>query len=173
MISSTKSKISLKVEDAYPRDIGRGVVRIDFDSMDVMHASTRDIIEIKGKRKTLAVCLPLYPSDDGRGIVRADKIVQNNAQSQFGSSVYIRKVRRNISKHVTIVPLQSIPPGMERYLRDALDGVPVISGDEIAVRYFGKFVYFQVIKATPAGVISDTKTKFRIKSDDSKEKLSK
>lgn len=157
MTSPTKPEISLRVEDAYPRDIGRGLVRIDFEAMDTIHASIRDVVEIKGKRKTLAVCLPVYPSDDGKGIIRADKIVQNNAQSPNGTSATIRKVRKNVTKNVLVVPLQSIPPGMERYLRDALDGVPIMTGDEIGVRYFGKFVYFRVIKATPAGLVYDKK----------------
>jgi len=35
--------------------------RIDYDSMDSLSASTGDVIEIKGKRRTVAKCLPLYP----------------------------------------------------------------------------------------------------------------
>ena len=38
---------SLKVLEAYTRDVGRGVARIDYDSMDVLGASTGDVIEIK------------------------------------------------------------------------------------------------------------------------------
>jgi len=31
-----------------------------------------DVIELKGKRRTVAKCLPLYPSDEGKGIIRID-----------------------------------------------------------------------------------------------------
>src|ERR671910_553292 len=55
---------SLKVLEAYTRDVGRGVARIDYDSMDSLTASTGDVIEIRGKRRTVAKCLPLYPSDE-------------------------------------------------------------------------------------------------------------
>ena len=64
--------VTLKVLEAYTRDVGRGVVRIDYDAMDSLDASTGDIVEIKGKRRTVGKCLPLYPSDEGRGVIRID-----------------------------------------------------------------------------------------------------
>ena len=57
-----ESELTLKVLEAYTRDVGRGVARIDYDSMDTLNASTGDVIELKGKRRTVAKCLPLYPS---------------------------------------------------------------------------------------------------------------
>ena len=62
--------VTLKVLEAYTRDVGRGVARFDYDAMDALDASTGDIVEIKGKRRTVAKCLPLYPSDEGRGVIR-------------------------------------------------------------------------------------------------------
>jgi transitional endoplasmic reticulum ATPase len=61
----SQNTLSLKVLEAYTRDVGRGVARIDYDSMDSLGASTGDVIEIRGKRRTVAKCLPLYPSDEG------------------------------------------------------------------------------------------------------------
>jgi len=73
----SESGLSLKVLEAYTRDVGRGVARIDYDSMDTLNASTGDVIEIKGKRRTVAKCLPLYPSDEGKGIIRIDNVRQS------------------------------------------------------------------------------------------------
>jgi len=165
MTNPIKSKILLKVEDGYPRDTARGIIRIDYDSMDALGISTGDIVEITGKRTTLVACRPVYPSDDGKGIVRTDKIVQNNAQVSTGNSVTIRKAEKNISNYVIVLPLQPIPHGMETYLKDALNSVPIVTGDEIAVRYFGKLVYFKVIKAYPGGVVYDRWTEFLIKQN--------
>ena len=94
-----------------------------------------------------------------------DNIVQNNARVSPGDSVIIQKVRKITTKYVTVLPLEPVPPGVENYLKDALDQVPVINGDEIVVPYFEKFLRFQVIKAVPAGVVSDQKTTFRISQD--------
>ncbi len=68
----SQQQVQLKELEAYTRDVGRGVARIDYDAMDALDASTGDVIEIRGKRRTVAKCLPLYPSDEGRGIVRID-----------------------------------------------------------------------------------------------------
>src|ERR687890_355303 len=81
--------LSLKVLEAYTRDVGRGVARIDYDSMDSLSASTGDVIEIRGKRRTVAKCLPLYPSDEGKGIIRVDGLVRNNAGVAIGDTVVV------------------------------------------------------------------------------------
>ena len=36
--------LSLKGLEAYTRDVGRGVARIDYDSMDTLNASTGDCL---------------------------------------------------------------------------------------------------------------------------------
>ncbi|MGE5705892.1 MAG: hypothetical protein ACM3XP_04155, partial [Nitrososphaerales archaeon] len=41
---------SLKVLEAYTRDVGRGIARIDYDTMDSLAVSTGDVVEIRGKR---------------------------------------------------------------------------------------------------------------------------
>ena len=45
------------------RDVGRGIARADHKSMDSLTASTGDVIEIRGKRRTVAKCLPLTLGD--------------------------------------------------------------------------------------------------------------
>jgi transitional endoplasmic reticulum ATPase len=39
--------LDLKILEAYTRDVGRGVARLDYESMDSLGASTGDIIELK------------------------------------------------------------------------------------------------------------------------------
>jgi Cell division protein 48 (CDC48), N-terminal domain len=58
-ISRDINAFPLKVLGAYPTDVSRGVARVDYDSMDTLTAATGDVIEIKGKRRTVAKCLPL------------------------------------------------------------------------------------------------------------------
>jgi transitional endoplasmic reticulum ATPase len=142
---------SLKVLEAYTRDVGRGVARIDYDSMDSLTASTGDVIEIRGKRRTVAKCLPLYPSDEGKGIIRVDGLVRNNAGVAIGDTVVVRKIKAIPAEKVIVAPLEAIPPIDERYLADALESVPLIKGDNVMVPYFGGRLTFQVIGVTPAG----------------------
>src|ERR671931_1367386 len=97
---------TLKILEAYTRDVGRGVARIDYDSMDSLSASTGDVLEIKGgKQKTVAKCLPLYPSDEGKGIIRVDGLLRNNAGAAIGDTVDITKIIRVTAEKVMVVPL--------------------------------------------------------------------
>ena len=156
--------LHLKVLEAYTRDVGRGVARIDYDSMDTLSASTGDVIEIKGKRRTVAKCLPLYPSDEGKGIIRIDGLGRNNSGIAIGDAITVRKIRAVPAEKVIVAPLEAIPPIDERYLADALESVPLIKGDNVMVPYFGGRLTFQVIGVAPAAdaVLVTQKTAFHI-----------
>ncbi len=160
----SQNALSLKVLEAYTRDVGRGVARIDYDSMDTLGASTGDVIEIKGKRRTVAKCLPLYPSDEGKGIIRIDGLGRNNSGIAIGDTITVRKIKAVAAEKVVVAPLEAIPPIDERYLADALESVPLIKGDNVMVPYFGGRLTFQVIGVTPAAdaVLVTQKTVFHI-----------
>ena len=160
----SQNALSLKVLEAYTRDVGRGVARIDYDSMDTLSASTGDVIEIKGKRRTVAKCLPLYPSDEGKGIIRIDGLGRNNSGIAIGDTITVRKIKAVAAEKIVVAPLEAIPPIDERYLADALESVPLIKGDNVMVPYFGGRLTFQVIGVTPAAdaVLVTQKTVFHI-----------
>ena len=170
-MSQNNNIVSLKVLEAYTRDVGRGTARIDYDTMGSLGVSTGDIIEIKGKRRTVVKCLPLYPSDEGKGIVRLDGLVRNNAGIGIGDAINARKVKAVPAEKVVISPLEAIPPIDERYLADALESVPLIKGDNVMVPYFGGRLTFQIIAITPppavdTAAIVTTKTTFTITEKD-------
>jgi transitional endoplasmic reticulum ATPase len=167
--------LDLKVLEAYTRDVGRGVARLDYESMDTLGASTGDIIELKageksrGGRRTVAKCLPLYPSDEGKGVIRIDGLVRNNVGLAIGDTVIIKKVRAILAEMIIVAPLEEGPSLDERYLADSLDSVSMIKGDNIMVPYFGGRLTFQVIGLTPAtcdAVIVGQKTQFTIATSD-------
>jgi transitional endoplasmic reticulum ATPase len=170
-MSQNNNTISLKVLEAYTRDVGRGTARIDYDTMGSLGVSTGDIVEIKGKRRTVVKCLPLYPSDEGKGIVRLDGLVRNNAGIGIGDAINARKVKAVPAEKVVISPLEAIPPIDERYLADALESVPLIKGDNVMVPYFGGRLTFQIIGITPppavdTAAIVTNKTTFSITEKD-------
>jgi transitional endoplasmic reticulum ATPase len=168
---SQNNIVTLKVLEAYTRDVGRGTARIDYDTMGSLGVSTGDIIEIKGKRRTVVKCLPLYPSDEGKGIVRLDGLVRNNAGIGIGDAINARKVKAVPAEKVVISPLEAIPPIDERYLADALESVPLIKGDNVMVPYFGGRLTFQIIAITPPPAVDTAalvtnKTTFTITEKD-------
>jgi transitional endoplasmic reticulum ATPase len=167
--------LELKILEAYSRDVGRGIARIDYNSMDLLNASTGDVIEIRGgkksksTRRTAAKCLPLYPSDEGKGIIRIDGLVRNNAGLAIGDTVVVKKIKAIPAEKVIVAPLEAIPPIDERYLAESLEGVCMTKGDNVMVPYFGGRLTLQVIGLTPAAtdaVIINQKTQFTIAASD-------
>ena len=170
-MSQNNNIISLKVLEAYTRDVGRGTARIDYDTMASLGVSTGDIIEIKGKRRTVVKCLPLYPSDEGKGIIRLDGLVRNNAGIAIGDAVNAKKIKAVPAEKVIISPLEAIPPIDERYLADALESMPLIKGDNVMVPYFGGRLTFQIVAITPpaaadTAALVTNKTAFTITEKD-------
>ena len=162
-------KVELKVTEAYVRDAGRSVARIDYAAMGALNASTGDIAIIQGaKRKTVAKLLPLYPSDEGRVICRIDGLVRANAGAVIGDMVTLTKVRISPAETMLINPLDSPRELPEAYLVDALEGVAAMVGDNLTIPYFGGRLSFLVISATPAptGTVAwliTRSTKFSVK----------
>ena len=160
--------LSLMVIEAYTRDVGRGVARIDYNTMESLDVTTGDIIEIigEGNRRTVGKCMPLYPSDEGKRIMRADGLIRNNVGVAIGDTVKITKVRVLPAEKIIVAPLEPVPPIDERYLADALESVPVTKGDNIMVPYFGGRLTFQVIGVSAAaGTNPNTKDDASDKTD--------
>ncbi len=158
---SESNTVTLKVMEAYTRDVGRGVARVDYEVMDMLNLQSGDVIEIKGKRRTVAKVLPLYPTDEGRGIIRIDGLIRSNAGVAIGDNVTIRKVKAVPAERIIISPMEEVPYIDERYITDALEGLPVVKGDNIIVPYFGGRITFNVIQTSPANaeaVIINQKT---------------
>ncbi len=132
--------------------------------MDTLGASTGDILEITGKRRSVARCLPLYPSDEGKGIIRMDGLGRNNTGVGIGDTVTVRKIKTVPAEKVVVAPLESIPSIDERYLTDSLENIPIVKGDNVMVPYFGGRLTFQIIGITPSAdaVLVTPKTVFHI-----------
>ena len=78
---------------AYARDTGRGVVRIDGRSMDILGFVDGDIVEIIGKKHgTDARCYRLLPSDEDQGITRIDPALRKMIGVAVDDTVTIRKI---------------------------------------------------------------------------------
>jgi hypothetical protein len=85
--------VSLRVLPAYARDTGRGVVRVDGRSMEILGVADGDIVEIIGKKHgTDARCYRLLPSDEDQGITRIDPALRKMIGVTVEDTVTIRKI---------------------------------------------------------------------------------
>lgn len=135
------------VKEAYTRDVGRGVIRVDYDTMDELKTSTGDHVRVNGK--SILKILPLHPSDEKKGMARLDGIGRINTGTNIGDHISMEKVKTlpPLTK-ITFTPQEAIPPIDDRYLVDALDGLPITIGDNVIMPYFGGRLTFKVTAAS-------------------------
>ena len=67
-----RKEVQLRVAEARQRDIGRKIARLDSRAIRELGLSPGDLVEIIGKRSTLAIVWPPYKEDDGMGLIRID-----------------------------------------------------------------------------------------------------
>jgi transitional endoplasmic reticulum ATPase len=170
-------ELTLKVNQAYPSDSGRGIARLDPDAMMKLQISPGDVIEIEGKRKTVAKVWRSPKRDWGKNIIRIDHFTRENAGVGVGDLVKIRKANYSIAKTVVLAPtkkiemrIYGIDPG--EYLKHQFLKRPLVEGDLLpligspAITGFGRYgqqnqaVVFVALKTEPKGpVIMDESTR--------------
>lgn len=156
--------IKLQVMEAYTRDVGRGIARVDYSIMDLLQTHTGDVIEIRGRKKTVAKVLPVHPSDEGKDIIRIDGITRNNADVPLGDTVMVRKINALPAEKITLIPPEGYPPLDKRYFAEVLESLAVTKGDNIMVPYFGSKLIFNVVSIAPNvdSVVVTKRTEFVI-----------
>ena len=63
-------QITLRVTEALPKDVGRGIARIDPHEMEALGVEVGGVLKVLGKRETVARVLPTYPDIRGKGVVQ-------------------------------------------------------------------------------------------------------
>ncbi|HIQ51152.1 MAG TPA: AAA family ATPase [Nautiliaceae bacterium] len=132
------NEIKLKVAESYQQDVGKGIVRIDRDTMKEIGIREGDPVEIEGNKKTVAIARSSFPSDIGLGIIRMDGLTRRNAKTSIGEYV---KVRRADIKEASLVELAPAQKGVviqmdPEIVKSRLLGKPIYKGDIISV-FFG------------------------------------
>ena len=151
-------EIILKVAEAGPKDVGRGIARIDPQDMSKLAAAVGDIVEIKGKRTTVAKIMPTFQPDRGKGVVQIDGLVRANCQSGLDEKVTILKVEARPAERIVLSPGEQLAPltakGDTKYLGRLLEGLPLVAGDTVRATLFGARSHdFTVLNATPSGPV--------------------
>lgn len=165
-----RSKIlALRVAEALPKDVGRGLARLDPGDMKALGAEVGDIVQIQGKRQTVAKVMPAYVEARGKGIVQVDGLIRANAQVGLNERVKVTTVPARPAARVTLSPLSPMRPLQRdrdtRYLAKLVEGMPIITGDRIRATLFGALTQeFTVVDTAPGGpVIIQAATMLRVR----------
>lgn len=145
----TDKSISLILGRANSSQMRTGIARISCEIMDEIDVTTDDVIEIAGKRTTVARCKPHFAWTRYKKLIRIDGIVRSNSGTKIGDKVTIRKVRPLIASKINVIPLNNILSGTEQYLRDFLEDHAVTRDDKISLPYFEKTLDYRIRKIIP------------------------
>jgi transitional endoplasmic reticulum ATPase len=171
-----KDEIKLKVAEARPNDIGRGIIRIDPFIQKKMNLETGDIIKIVGKNETVGKVWPGFPNDELSNIIRIDGMIRRNADVGIDENVIITKITAKTAKKINFAPTQQLKiMGGEEYLQQVLEGRVLSKGDLITINIMGRKIDLIVTNFSPGGdaVILSASTNIQISEKPVTEKISK
>ena len=117
--------------------------------MGLLNAASGDVVEIIGKRRTVAKCFPLYPADEKKGIARIEGLTRSNSEVTIADTIQLQKIIADPAEKIIVSPLDSISSFDQQYLSDYLENTPMIKDDNIVVPYFGGKLRFLVLEVFP------------------------
>ena len=131
------NEVELEVAKAYPNDSGRGIARLDPDTLLHLKLSPGDIIEIEGADTTAAKVWRADRKDWNNDTIRIDGFTRQNADVGIGERVTIRKAETTDADRVVLAP----PEGASVQFGSDASGMvkrqvlkrPVVEGDVVPV----------------------------------------
>jgi transitional endoplasmic reticulum ATPase len=160
-----KTKIKLKVAEAKPTEVGRGIVRMDAEAIEKLRLITGDVVKISGTKTTVAKIWPSYPQDTGSGNIRMDGIIRRNAGVGLDDNVEIEKIEVVEAKKVTFAPTEPVKiMGGEDYLQHILEGRVFTKGDSITINIMGRQLDLVAASYSPSkdAIIFSSNTKVTV-----------
>jgi transitional endoplasmic reticulum ATPase len=144
------SQVTLRVAEAQSRDVGRGIARIDPKASSEIGLSAGDVVEIHGKKKTVAIYWPGYQEDYGKSLIRIDGYTRNNAGAGIDEKVDVKKVEAKEANRITIAPTEPLRiTGGEEYLKQILENRVISRGDIIPLGIMGRRINLMVTGFQP------------------------
>ncbi|MCE4630027.1 MAG: AAA family ATPase, partial [Desulfurococcales archaeon] len=159
--------IILKVREAYHRDVGRKIARIDRSTMRKLGVETGDYIRISGKeRDVVASVWPLRPEDEGREIIRIDGYLRQALGVGVGDTVTVYKAEKvEPAQKIVLAPLEPLRfgPDFEAYVKEFLMRKPIARGEIIVIPLW-EGIPLAVVSTQPAQMVYVTeKTQITIR----------
>jgi len=149
------TSLKLKVTEALKKDVGRAYARMDPEDMKRIGVSNGDIIEITGKRITVAKVMPAYKDVRGQARIQLDGISRENAGCGLDETLEVKNIPWNAAQRVVLVPVNISPDKRDLdYIGSLLDGLPILAGDAIRATLFGsRTANFKIESTVPQGPV--------------------
>ncbi len=173
MSQKNNGALKLRVAEARSKDVGRAVARLDPSDMEKLGLEIGDVVEVAGKRRTVAKAMPAYREDRGASCVQMDGVSRENAGIGLDQIVEVRKIATKTAAAVQLCPINITTQDRDlEYIGRLLDGIPVVQDDRIRATLFGtRSADFKVVSTSPSGpVVIHSTTALQVKAANVKER---
>jgi len=156
MAANGPTALKLRVTEALGKDLGRGLARLDPADLSRLGVEIGDVVEIAGKRATVAKAMPAYREHRGQSRVQIDGVVRENAGIGLDQTVEVRPVAAKPAQKVALSPVttSAVHDRDLKYIGSLLDGLPVVEGDRVRATLFGsRSADFKVTGTLPKGPV--------------------
>ena len=146
------TNIEVIVKEAAPRDVGRGIIRLDPQVAEKLNISTGQALQILGRRRTAAIHWPGYAEDRGTGIARLDGSTRRNADIGIDDRIELKIIEPKPGSKIEFAPVQNLRiQGGENHLKHILLGRVLTQGDFIQIPVYNQRIVLVVSKIAPQG----------------------
>lgn len=167
-------EVQLRVADAKQRDVGHGKVRIDNATMRKLLITAGDFVEVRGKKKTVAIAWPAYAEDQDQEIIRMDGLLRRNAGVALNEYVTVRKADVSEAISITFAPTDvrlNVDEEFISFVHRRFMDMPFVEGDMAMLSIFGSAIPLIVVRARPRGPVKiGSNTKIQVLSEPTPEK---
>ena len=153
-----RKSLMLRVIDARPEDIGRGIAKLAPEDLETLGLAIGDMISLMGKRRTVAKAMRTYVKDTNKGFIALDQVLRANAQTALAEQVTVQKINVQTAQRVVLSPVSAVPAKVAdeelKELLRLLEGLPVVGGDRVRPNTAGfKNWEFSVAETVPEGAV--------------------
>jgi transitional endoplasmic reticulum ATPase len=154
-----RKTLMLRVIDARPEDIGRGIAKLAPEDLEMLGLAIGDMISLMGKRRTVAKAMRTYVKDTNKGFIALDQVLRANAQTALAEQVTVQKIDVQTAQRVVMSPISAVPAKLAdeelKELVRLLEGLPVVAGDKIRPNTAGfKNWELTVVETAPEGAVA-------------------
>ena len=126
--------VRLQVAAARQDESGQGIARLPRSAFQKLGVTEGDVVEIIGKRSTVAIAMPAYDEDQSLDVVRLDGLQRNNAECGSGEHVQIAAAESRPATRVVFAPAsrEMRLQGPSQALKRNFFRKPIVAGDLVA-----------------------------------------
>jgi transitional endoplasmic reticulum ATPase len=149
-------RLDLTVIEARREDVGRGIVRLDPETLKEIGAVPGDVLEICGRSRTVAKAMPTFKEQRGKQLIQLDGVSRSNAGLKLGEKTTVAKIAHSMARRVVMKPVGSGPLREDdiEYIARRIDGLAMRSGERVRTALFGSgHREFQVVRTEPDGPV--------------------